>query len=266
MSALVLCLTLIAPANAKKEDLTVFLQSNDSSVTQIDHGLYQEFLSKNWRDDLPSGIAGFDYKNVNDADKQLLKDYLKQMGQIDIAGYNSAEQKAFWLNIYNAVALDLILDFHPIATIRDIEITSGMPVWQMQRFAMMGHNLSLDNIQHDILREKFTDWRLLNGLNIGALSAGAWQAEPYQGLLIDAQLDQAVTNLFTHPLSAQFIKHEGKLILRLVAGFKWYEDDMQKSNISITQILQKYGTLEIRQNIDMIDEIEYFYDWRLNQL
>ncbi len=248
----------------KKEDIAPLLASNNSNIKVIDYSLYQQFLDKNRKTNLSSGVAGFDYANISAGDKALLKQHFSKMQAVTITQYNDDEQLAFWINMYNVMVLDMILDFYPIEAFPLIEVKSEQPVWKMQRAEMMGLRLSLDNIQHDILREKFKDWRILNGLNVAAVSSGPWQEKPFTGKNITAQLDAHTKQLFTYRLTADMPEAN---ILRLIAGLKWYEGDFIEAGITLDDILQQYLPDRLKNQLGDLGnkEIEYFYDWRLNQ-
>ena len=245
-----------------KEEIIPLLASDNSNTASIDYSLYQQFLQKNRKDNLPTGIAGFDYANISKSDQALLKQHFAKMQAVNITQYNDDEQLAFWMNLYNVIVLDMILEFYPIKAFALIEVKSEQPVWKMQRAEMMGLALSLDNIQHDILREKFGDWRILNGLNIAAVSSGPWQEKPFTGMNIIAQLDAHTKQLFTYRLTADMSDTN---ILRLIAGLQWYEQDFIEAGITLDDILQQYLPVSLKQQLGNVQEIEYFYDWRLNQ-
>ena len=263
-----LCLLLLSISafakddETKKEDIAILLASDNSNTEVIDYSLYQQFLQQNRKRNLPSGIAGFDYANISASDKALLKQHLNNMQAVNITQYNDDEQLAFWMNLYNVIVLDMILDFYPVASFPLIEVKSEQPVWKMQRAEMMGLRLSLDNIQHDILREKFNDWRILNGLNIAAVSSGPWQEKPFTGKNIIAQLDAHTKQLFTYELTANMPEEN---ILRLIAGLQWYKDDLAKAGTTLDEVLQQYLPTALKQQLSDALEIEYYYDWRLNQ-
>ena len=71
----------------------------------------------------PSGINRVRYQAVAAEDFKSLQDYLKSMQAVAISSYNRNEQKAFWINVYNALTVDLILSRFPVASIRDINIS-----------------------------------------------------------------------------------------------------------------------------------------------
>ena len=245
-----------------KEEIAPLLSSDNSNTAMIDYSLYQQFLQNNRKDNLPSGIAGFDYANISASDKALLKQHFAKMQAVNITQYNDDEQLAFWINLYNVVVLDMILEFYPIKAFTLIEVKSEQPVWKMQRAKMMDLALSLDNIQHDILREKFDDWRILNGLNIAAVSSGPWQEKPFTGTDISAQLDAHTKQLFTYELTANMPETN---ILRLIAGLQWYAQDFLDAGLTLDDILQQYLPDKLKKQLGDVQEIEYFYDWRLNQ-
>ncbi len=259
--------------SAKNDDYSEFFASNLDSIVQIDYTDYQQFLDNNLRiinvdNEKVGDVKGFDYQNITADDKALLKQHLLKMQDVPITDYNDDTQLAFWMNLYNVIVLDMILDFYPINSFPDIKVQSNEEVWKMKRVTMMGRQLSLDNIQHDILRKKFSDWRILNALNIATFSSGSWQEQPFTGDAVDIQLEERTKYLFTRPLSASIIDNDdnNEKILRLIAILKWYEQDFLDVGMTLNDLLQKYLPEDLWQEFDDTLEIEYFYDWRLNQI
>ena len=261
IAVMMLTVLLMAQTTSAKPNYQIFMQSDNSNEAVIDYGDYQKFLDDNLQN-LPSGIAGFDYKNISEADKALLKQQLAKMQNTTITDYNDDEQMAFWLNLYNVIVLDMILDFYPINSFLDIETKIKGSLWKFERVTIMGQEMALDNIQHDVLREKYDDWRIINGLNVAALSSGPWQAKPFMGENIEAQLEAHTADLFLYPLTASVTPDNH---LRLIAGLKWYEEDFAKTETNLDEVLQQYLPNKMKSQLAKITDIEYFYDWRLNQ-
>jgi len=62
-------------------------------------------------------------RRVAPEDRAALKNYLKMLQSLAISTYQRAEQKAYWINLYNALTVDIILSRFPVASIRDINIS-----------------------------------------------------------------------------------------------------------------------------------------------
>ena len=96
------------------------------------------------------------------------------MRGIAISNYNRAEQKAYWINVYNAVTVDVILSRYPVASMRDINISPGFLArgpWGAKLFSVEEEKLSLDDIEHRILRPIWKDNRVHYALNWASLGS-----------------------------------------------------------------------------------------------
>ena len=146
---------------APKAELWPLWQKHDpASTRQIDHGRWDKFLKQFVVAPHPSGINRVRYQTVRAEDLGHLKSYLQAMQTVAISDYNRAEQKAYWINVYNALTVDVILARFPVASIRDINISPGFLTrgpWGAKLFSVEGEKLSLDDIEHRILRDRTLD-------------------------------------------------------------------------------------------------------------
>src|SRR5512135_3336636 len=110
----------------QKAELWARWQKNDPASTQkIDHSAWDRFLKQIVVVTHPSGINRVRYQTAAPEDIKILKAYLQSMQGVAISNYNRTEQKAYWINVYNAVTVELILSRFPVASIRDINISPG---------------------------------------------------------------------------------------------------------------------------------------------
>jgi hypothetical protein len=87
-------------------------------------------------------------------DRTALEAYLKNLQSLPISSYNRVEQKAYWINLYNALTVNVILSRFPVPSIRDINISPGLFVrgpWGAKLLTIEGEKMSLDDIEHRIL-------------------------------------------------------------------------------------------------------------------
>ena len=99
-------------------------QNPDDSRT-IDHTAWDAFLAKYLDANHPSGINRLNYKAVSPEDRKSLDDYLARLQAFPISGYSRNEQRAYWINLYNAETVKIILDRYPVASIRKIRSLLG---------------------------------------------------------------------------------------------------------------------------------------------
>jgi hypothetical protein len=98
-------------------DTKDWLSSKETNMAVIDHQLWQTLLDKYLISNDPSGVNLFDYKKVSSKDKVTLEKYLTSLQTKDPRAYNKGVQKAYWINLYNALTVQLILDNYPVKSI-----------------------------------------------------------------------------------------------------------------------------------------------------
>src|SRR5919109_669157 len=170
---------------APKAELWPRWQKHDAASKQkIDHSLWNRFLSQYIIAPHPSGINRVRYQAVTPEDRKNLKAYLQSMQAVPVSTYNRAEQKAYWINLYNAVTIDVILSRLPVASIRDINISPGLFVrgpWGSKLISVESEKLSLDDIEHRILRPIWKDNRVHYAVNCASLGCPNLQPVAYTG-------------------------------------------------------------------------------------
>lgn len=136
------------------------------------------------------------------------------------------QRMAFWINAYNAFTLRAIVDHYPIRSgwltrqprnsIRQIE-----GVWTDITWQAAGRAVTLDDIEHRILRPEFMDARVHFAINCASVSCPPLAAEAYRARTLDDQLDEAARSYLAR---AEGLQIEGDT-LRVSSIFKWYGDD-----------------------------------------
>ena len=129
------------------------------------------------------GIARIGYGAVSDEDRKSLDAYIAAL-----AGHpgsrralNRAEQQAYWINLYNALTVQVILDHYPVESIRDIDISPGLFAdgpWGKKLVTIEGEAVSLDDIEHRILRPIWKDPRIHYAVNCASIGCPNLQAGP----------------------------------------------------------------------------------------
>jgi hypothetical protein len=155
---------------------------DDASTARIDHSAWSQFLGAYVRLG-EDGIARIPYARVTTADREALGRDLARLAQTPISTYSRAEQFAFWVDLYNELTVELVLDHYPVASIRDIAISPGLFSSGLgggkKLIAIEGEGLSLDDIEHRVLRPIWRDPRILYGVNCAALGCPNLQSEAF---------------------------------------------------------------------------------------
>lgn len=209
------------------------------------------------------GINRFDYAHVSSDDREKLETYLDNMQRLDPNRMDDADQRAYWINLYNAATVKHVLDHYPVDSIRDIRpgFFSTGP-WNEKFLRVGDEDLSLNNIEHNILRKRWKDNRIHYALNCASLGCPNLQAEPFSAEKLDEQLDQAARAFVNHPRGADV--HNGKLTVSSI--YKWYAEDFGNTDASVIRHILSFSTeakADQLRNINSIDAYEY--DWDLNK-
>ncbi len=124
MAALSGFIFLEAALAPKSEPWPRWQTHNPKSTTAISHAAWDKFLKK-YIIGHKDGINRVLYGRVGEDDKKALHDYLNRLRTTPIGNFNRAEQKAYWINLYNALTVRLVLQFYPVDSIKDIDVSSG---------------------------------------------------------------------------------------------------------------------------------------------
>jgi hypothetical protein len=204
---------------------------------------------------------------ADDADRIGLETYIARMETADLDALAAAPTGrpatlAFWINLYNAATLDLVLRDYPVKTIKALGGAAGSP-WQRNVTSAGGHLLSLDQIENEIIRPKFQDPRVHFALNCAARSCPPLRIGAYVADSLDAQLEER-TRSFLHAGIVELLPgHPPKV--RLPKIFDWYAEDFGASDSAVVAWLRPYvSALAALPDTGKIDLKYADYDWSLN--
>lgn len=164
---------------------------------------------------------------------------------------------AFWLNAYNALTLKLVADHYPVISIRDI--AGGQPWDQSVVTLAGGRTLTLNQIEHDIIRPVFKEPRVHFALVCAAVSCPPLRSEAYVADRLDAQLDDQAKTFVNDPFKNRLGTHS----LRLSAIFQWFAVDFGGSEAAVVRFITSWMP-EAPSPDATVSYIKY--DWRLNGL
>jgi len=263
-----LAVCLLAPSSshaAPKAELWPRWEKHDAASTQrIDHSLWDTFLKKNLVAPHPSGINRVRYASVAPEDRKALKDYLKNMQSLPISSYNRAEQKAYWINLYNGLTVDLILSRFPVESIRDINISPGLFArgpWGAKLLNIGEERLSLDDIEHRILRPIWKDNRVHYAVNCASLGCPNLQPAAYTSENTEALLEKGAREYVNHPRGV--VINNGKLHVSSI--YVWFQEDFGGSAEGLMEHWSKYANKVLADALkNYSGGLEHDYDWRLN--
>lgn len=257
----VLGLTLAGPGSADTAVSRAFARSDPGSRITVDHAAWARVLSRRLQIG-EDGINRFDYARTDSSDRATVAAYIDALEKVSPERLNGGEQHAYWINLYNAATVKVVLDHYPVSSIRDV--TQGLfsfGPWEMQIVSVEGHRLSLNNIEHDILRRDWRDPRVHYALNCASLGCPNLQPVPYTGDRLDAELDSAARTFINHPRGVAL--RDGRLTLSRI--YQWYARDFGGTDATIIAHLRRYAGPGLASRLANVAQIDsYQYDWQLN--
>lgn len=209
--------------------------------------------------DKDGGVNYAAFKN----DESTLNDYLiEMMLEPPSREWGDNVKLAYWINVYNALTIQLILKYYPVKSIKDIGSTIQIPYvntpWDIKCFEINdGEELSLNNIEHGIIRKDFEEPRIHFALVCAAKSCPKLLNEAYDPARLNAQLTKQTKEFLAN-------KEKNKIStdrLELSKLFSWYGGDFRKSGTMIS-FLNLYSPIKINDEAktSFLD-----YDWSLNE-
>lgn len=242
---------------------------NPESKQTINHKAFQTFLDQ-YVVKTESGINAVKYSQVNDQDKSKLSHYIKYLSNIDIDDYNRDVQMAYWINLYNALTIQLVLNHYPVKSIRDINLNDGWLTslfgggpWDAKLIRVENKRLSLNDIEHRILRPIWKDARIHYAVNCASYSCPNLSKQVYKASRLDNMLNRAAKNYVNSPRGVSV--HNGNL--RVSSIYKWYRPDFGNSVQGVIKHLKQYAEPQLKQKLQHVNSItSYHYNWQLNSL
>jgi hypothetical protein len=192
-------------------------------------------------------------------DSVLLNEYLNQLSACQPnEKWTKDERLAYWINVYNAFTVKLIVDNYPVNSIKDIK--KGIPlinsVWEMDFFEIGGKSFDLSTVEHQILRKDFDEPRIHFAIVCASKSCPQLLNEAYRANHLDEQLT-AQTRRFLADSSKNVF---GQGSMRISPIFKWFRKDFTQ-NGSLQEFISNYTDAPVSSSTG----IEYTdYDWTLN--
>jgi hypothetical protein len=221
-------------------------------VAAVDHSPWSALLAR-YVDD--NGRVA--YRNLSTEDRATFEQYLTTLAQAQTEGMSEAEEKAFWLNAYNAVIISGVLQGYSAEG-----VLARKRLFSWFTVPLAGKNRSPDEIEHQILRKKFQDPRIHFAIVCASSSCPKLRREAYVPERLDQQLDEA-TRAFVNDPSRNQIEPQHVALSRI---FEWFADDFVRSAGSVPAFVQRFVDGDKRAILsEKADALRYLdYDWTLN--
>lgn len=251
--------------------IPVWNAGDDSNAATIDHSVWQSLLDA-FVLEHESGVNRFDYAalKANSGERERLRDYLAGLQAIDPREYSRAEQKAYWINFYNALTVETVTEEYPVDSIREISesllgIGGLIPVgpWGDVRAEVAGIDLTLDDMEHGILRPIYRDPRIHYGVNCASIGCPNLVTTAFSAGNTEELLDGAARAYVNHPRGVDIVDEDFMVISSI---YTWFVEDFGGDENGVIEHLLQYAEPELAEQLrEFFGFIEYEYDWALNQ-
>ncbi|MCG7521050.1 DUF547 domain-containing protein [Ruegeria sp. Ofav3-42] len=252
-------LALPAPEALPGQTLTRFATPPGEKV---DHRDWDNFLNRYVSTDA-QGVNRLAYGQVTQADQARLKEYLADLQAVDPAQLTRNQQLAYWINLYNALTVDVVLDNYPVASIRDIKDGPlSIGPWNRPLAQVSGETLTLNDIEHRIIRPTFNEPRIHYALNCAAVGCPnlmnrAWRAETLERDFAAAEHDYV-----NDPRGVWFDNRDGLILSKI---YIWFREDFGPNEKAILAYIETVAEPELRARLQQTPRVKaYQYDWALN--
>ena len=239
-----------------------------SAAESFDYGPLNRLLGR-----VVDAEGWVDYAAVKaDEDARL---FLQRLAQISPETHPAlfptrADSLAFWINAYNACVLAGVAKAHPVASVTDIAPFHGF--FKRHTFRVGGREMTLDHIEHEIIRKRFADPRIHAAVNCAAVSCPRLHGRAFMPDELDAQLHAAMRDMVRNAAHVQIDRRAA--VVHLSSIFKWFRDDftayLKATDAGETLLdyialfLEKDDAAYLRDHPD-VQVLFLDYDWALNE-
>ncbi|WP_170411704.1 DUF547 domain-containing protein [Ruegeria atlantica] len=252
-------LALPAPKALPGQSLTRFASPPGE---KIDHRDWTVFLNRYVATD-ETGVNRVAYGQVTQADRARLDGYLADLQAVNPALLTRDQQLAYWINLYNALTVHEVLDNYPVASIRDIKDSPlSIGPWNRALALVAGQELTLNDIEHRIIRPTFDEPRIHYALNCAAvgcpnLMGRAWRAET-----LERDLTAAERAYVNDPRGVRFDDRGGLILSKI---YIWFREDFGPNEKAVLAYIETAAEPELRARLQQTPRVKaYQYDWALN--
>jgi hypothetical protein len=260
-TTVVVCALLVVPTPAWAD--TEAKSTAACAPIDHEHAAWSAVLGRYVRD----GVV--DYAGLKRAGGPSLDGYLTTLQSVCATQYNgwTREQKlAYWVNAYNAYTVKLILNHYPLTSIRSIGV---LPLAAFRETfipmqTLRGKVLSLNDIEHEILRKEFVEPRIHFAINCASKSCPTLRSDAYRASTLDVQLTAAARAFVSDPTKNRY--NAATRTLYLSSIFDWFAGDFERASKTVPAFVARYADPAVAADIASAEvKVEFLeYDWSLN--
>ena len=197
---------------------------------KVNYDLWGVLLKKNVN---PKGVV--DYEGFKkDSDK--FNEFLRQLSRVKInSSWTKADKMAFWINVYNAYTVKLIVNNYPLSSIKEIKNP-----WKQKFFAINGTIMNLSQVEHNILRS-YGDPRIHFAINCASASCPRLIQVPFTAGNLERLLERQNKEFINDPFHNTITGYT----VNISNIFDWYKKDFKEDSGTVTNFINKYSNVNI---------------------
>jgi hypothetical protein len=261
--AMMLMVSLAAQGAPRAELWDRWLRHDPESAMTIDHSSWDNFL-KAYVISGADGISRVRYGSVSNDDLARLREYIGNLENVQVSALNRDQQLVYWINLYNALTVDVILSHFPVNSIKDIDISPGWfsdGPWGKSLVTIEKEDITLDDIEHRILRPIWKDPRIHYAVNCASIGCPNLQQRAFVAENAEDLLEKAAKEYVNHGRGARI--ENGELIASSI--YKWFVSDFGGNDLGVIEHLRKYAESDLNISLMGVESIsDHEYDWTLN--
>ena len=250
---------LVTPGFAADDPIARF---EPTGTATHDHSAFDALLEAHVKPDA-EGYNRVDYRALA-TEHAALDAYLDDLAAVTPSELSREEAHAYWINLYNAKTLDVVLDAYPVESIRRINLGGALfkpGPWSADILTIDGVDLTLDDVEHRVVRAIFNDPMSHYGLNCASVSCPNLMADAYTGSNIDALLAESGRRYVNHPRGVEV--SAGRITASRI--YDWYAEDFGGED-ALKAHWVGLATPEKAAEIEAAEIARYRYDWDLNDV
>jgi hypothetical protein len=232
------------------------------STAVIDHSAWDRLLGR-YVVAGGDGVNRFAYGRVTADDRAALSAYIAALAAAPVSRHGRPQQRAYWINLYNALTVRTVLDHYPVDSVRDIDTSPGVFAdgpWDADAITIEGEAVTLNDIEHRILRPIWRDPRIHYAVNCASIGCPNLQTVAYTGINTDELLNTGASEYVNHPRGARVAGGE----LTVSSIYVWFQEDFGGTDASVIAHLRRFASPALDAQLATIrSSSNHGYDWAL---
>lgn len=178
----------------------------------------------------------------------------RQIGSMDLQDASDNSKKAFYINAYNLLVIQAVVNQFPLKSVMDIP-----GFFDKTTHVVAGEKLTLNHLEKKKLLQPYPDARLHFVLACAAVSCPPLAGFAYTPEALSTQLDARTKLALNNNAFIRVSKKDRQVGVSKI--FDWYRSDFIRNNQTVPDFINTYRISKIPADY----QVGYYeYDWRLN--